>query len=113
MTKGRSNGNRKIVEGQVVSAILVRRVKDDSRMTRRLHGERLHRWIKGCTPELRVSHIFANVRRTKSFWPTPLFPTRKLCSVTVLVRNTRGKTFSMKSNVDQSTRAPMYIFSLR
>lgn len=45
------------------------------------------------TPELRVSHIFADVRRTKSFSLVPLFSTRKSCSVAVLTRNTRLKRF--------------------
>ena len=44
-------------------------------------------------PELRVSHIFADVRRTKSFSLVPLFSTRKSCSVAVLTRNTRLKRF--------------------
>lgn len=41
-------------------------------------GERLHRWMKArsaaCTPELRVSHIFADLPpTTKSFSPAPLY----------------------------------------
>lgn len=58
-------------------------------------GGRLHRWMKArsaaCTPELRVSHIFADLPTTKSFSPVPLFSTRKSCSVTVLMRNTPPK----------------------
>lgn len=54
-------------------------------------------WKRGppCTPELRVSHIFADLPpTTKSFSPVPLFSARKSCSVTVLMRNTRLKRFS-------------------
>lgn len=41
-------------------------------------GGRLHRWMKArsaaCTPELRVSHIFADLPpTTKSFSPAPLY----------------------------------------
>lgn len=45
-----------------------------------------------CRQELWVSHIFADVRTTKSFSLAALFSTRKSCSVTALsyVRNSRG-----------------------
>lgn len=70
--------------------------------------ERLHRWMKAgpCTPELRVSHIFADVRRTKSFSLVPLFSTRKSCSVTVLMRNSRVKRFPTPNVADQSISVP-------
>jgi len=55
--------------------------------------ERLHRWMKARlwpartrSRELWVSHIFADVRTTKSFSLAALFSTRKSCSVTALVR---------------------------
>lgn len=56
---------------------------------------RLHRWMKAqfsdsrvhvCSRELWVSHIFADVRTTKSFSLAALFSTRKSCSVTAFVR---------------------------
>lgn len=60
--------------------------------------ERLHRWMKARlwpartrSRELWVSHIFADVRTTKSFSLAALFSTRKSCSVTALVRTKQSR----------------------
>lgn len=66
-------------------------------------GQRLHRWMKTRlgprirSQELWVSHIFANVRTTKSFSLAALFSTRKSCSVRSLVRTKQPRLRCVRS----------------
>lgn len=55
-----------------------------------------------CSQELWVSHIFADVRTTKSFSLAALFSTRKSCSVTALVRTKQPRLRCVRSKKTRS-----------